>query len=428
MKAFYRLQSLLFLHQALAVRPRAWITSSLAIGVLLLGLGKFSCMAGWAQAPAADTDTLPDFDWETNQVPPSSTPLPLLPPRRDFDSNFPDVDRPVFTPELRDRGLDIPEQPDFDVYRLGPGDAIFASVQRFRDLNFQATLDLEGNVIVPIVGAVSLEGLTLQQAEDKISSLYDQYVVDPTVSLTLVAQRPVEVTVLGEVVRPGFYPLPAPTVSTALLASGGSTNVADLRAVQIQRQLPEGQTIEETVDLFTPLSQGEALPDLRLDDGDVVFVPRLDLSELDEYDRYLVSRSTLAQQQVTIRTLGYSASGGTLRTLQLPNGSRFIDAITEIGVNADRNSLRNVALIRFDPELGQAVTLRLDTYEALDGDLSQNPPLENNDVIIVNRNLVARITYAFNTFTQPFRDVLGFLLFFDSLSDSAGNLFGPGNN
>ncbi|NJL85333.1 MAG: polysaccharide export protein [Leptolyngbyaceae cyanobacterium SM1_1_3] len=385
-------------------------------------------MAGWAQAPAADTDTLPDFDWETNQVPPSSTPLPLLPPRRDFDSNFPDVDRPVFTPELRDRGLDIPEQPDFDVYRLGPGDAIFASVQRFRDLNFQATLDLEGNVIVPIVGAVSLEGLTLQQAEDKISSLYDQYVVDPTVSLTLVAQRPVEVTVLGEVVRPGFYPLPAPTVSTALLASGGSTNVADLRAVQIQRQLPEGQTIEETVDLFTPLSQGEALPDLRLDDGDVVFVPRLDLSELDEYDRYLVSRSTLAQQQVTIRTLGYSASGGTLRTLQLPNGSRFIDAITEIGVNADRNSLRNVALIRFDPELGQAVTLRLDTYEALDGDLSQNPPLENNDVIIVNRNLVARITYAFNTFTQPFRDVLGFLLFFDSLSDSAGNLFGPGNN
>ncbi|MGP1372958.1 MAG: polysaccharide biosynthesis/export family protein [Almyronema sp.] len=383
-------------------------------------MAAFNSSPGWGQTSQAETDPLPEFDWETNQVPPSG-----LPPA--FPEVPTEVERPLLTPDLRDRLLGIPVQPDFDVYRLGPGDAIFVSVQRFGDLSFQATLDLQGNVIVPIVGAVSLEGLTLEQAEEKIRSLYDQYVVNPDVSLTLLAQRSVEVTVLGEVVRPGFYPLPAPTVSTALLASGGATTTADLRAVQIQRQLPQGQTIEETVDLFTPLAEGKALPDLRLDDGDVVFVPRLDLSELDEYDRYLVSRSTLAQPRVTIRTLTYSPNGGALRAVQLPNGSRFLDAITEIGVNADRNALRDVALIRFDPEQGKAVALRINTYEALDGDLSQNPPLENNDVIIVNRNLVARITYALNTFTQPFRDVLGFLLFFDSLSDAATNLFGPGN-
>ncbi|NES73939.1 MAG: polysaccharide export protein, partial [Okeania sp. SIO2D1] len=52
-------------------------------------------------------------------------------------------------------------------------------------------------------------------------------------------------------------------------------------------------------------------------------------------------------------------------------------------------------------------------------------PLQDNDVIVVGRTLIAKLTNALNVFTQPFRDVLGFLLFFDSLADSADNLFGP---
>ena len=51
--------------------------------------------------------------------------------------------------------------------------------------------------------------------------------------------------------------------------------------------------------------------------------------------------------------------------------------------------------------------------------------LENNDVIVIGRTLVARVTYVLNTFTQPFRDILGFVFFFQSLVDSASSLFGP---
>jgi polysaccharide biosynthesis/export protein len=46
-------------------------------------------------------------------------------------------------------------------------------------------------------------------------------------------------------------------------------------------------------------------------------------------------------------------------------------------------------------------------------------------VIVIGRNLVGKITYALNVFTQPFRDVLGFLLFFKQLGSSATNLFAP---
>jgi len=46
-------------------------------------------------------------------------------------------------------------------------------------------------------------------------------------------------------------------------------------------------------------------------------------------------------------------------------------------------------------------------------------------VIIIGRNLISRVTYALNAFTQPFRDVLGFLLFFDRLTEASESLFEP---
>ncbi|WP_228021530.1 polysaccharide biosynthesis/export family protein [Vasconcelosia minhoensis] len=131
----------------------------------------------------------------------------------------------ILTPERLQGVIEAsPVEADFDSYRLGPGDSLFVSVQRFPDLSFQATLDLQGNVVVPIQGAVSLEGLTLSQAEQLIRNIYNQYVVirqPQDVTLTLVAQRGVEVTILGEVERPGFYPLADPRVATALLTAGG---------------------------------------------------------------------------------------------------------------------------------------------------------------------------------------------------------------
>ena len=338
---------------------------------------------------------------------------------------------PLLTPQRFDAILGNPSPPRFDLYRLGPGDAVFVSVQRFPDLSFQATLDIQGNVIVPIEGAVSLEGLTLQAAQEKIRRIYDQYVVNPDVTLTLTAQRPVQVTILGEVQRPGFYPLPSPQVSTALLSAGGSTNLADLRAISVQRRLDNGEIIEENIDLFTPLKEGEALPDLRLEDGDVLVIPRLDVSTLDEYDRFLVSRSTIAQQQITIRVLNYASGGdarsggGNISNITVPNGSRFLDAIGQLRINPSRARLGDIALIRFDPESGQPITASIDARKALRGDVSQNPPLEDSDVVVVGRNLVARITFALNQFTLPFRDILGFLLFFDSIADAADDLFRP---
>lgn len=319
----------------------------------------------------------------------------------------------------------LPEN-EFEVYRLGPGDSVFVNVLRFADLSFQGTLDAEGSLLVPLVGALNLEGFTVEQARQSIQVALDRYVIDPQVDVILIAQRPVQVSVLGEVVRPGLYPLQAPQLSTALISAGGTTGLADLRIVRVRRALPDGSIVEQDFDLFTPLRDAATVPDIQLSDGDIVIVPTLTEEDRDEYDRTLIARSTLAQPQINIRVLNYAAGqGGVIANLSLPNGSNFIDALTAISPNLNQADIHNIALIRFDVQHGKALSQELDGKDALMGDTTQNPMLENNDVIVVGRNLVARITYFLNTFTQPFRDILGFLLFFDSLAGSAESLFGP---
>ncbi len=403
------------------------------------------------------------------QSPVPASPLPanaeFVPPTTN-EENSPQLNRYLLGPgDAVTIGLQRPP----GAYRLGPGDTISVVVQRFPDLSFQSSINPEGNIVVPLLGTVSLQGLTLPAAQEKIHGLLNRYVinpvivlslsgprqelnfqslinpegnivvpqvgivslqglsleeaqekirlglsrfmVDPIVVVSLTNPRPVQVTVSGEVFRPGIYPMSSstPRIPEALLLSGGSTTIADLRQVQVRRRLLDGSVISKTIDLYATLQNGGSLPNLRLQDGDAIIVPRREVGTDDGYDRNLVARSTLAVPQIKIRVLNYTT--GNIANQALPNGSSFVDALG--GINLDTANLRDIALVRFDPERGQAVTQKLDAKRALSGDISQNVQLQDNDVIVVGRNLIGRITNALTTITQPFFNIQSFIRFFD---------------
>jgi polysaccharide biosynthesis/export protein len=284
-------------------------------------------------------------------------------------------------------------------------------------------IDPEGNITHPIIGKVPLQGLTIEQAQERIRQQVDRFIINPVVLVSLTNQRPIQVTIVGEIAKPGLYALAqAPQLSAALLVGGGTRENADLRSVAVRRVMPDGTTKEEAFNLFNALKAGTALPNPNLQDGDTIYIPKLKVGEQD-YDRTIASRSTLVRPRIVVRVLSY-ASGG-LRQLPLENGSNFLDALATAGVNPDQVDMRKIALVRFDEQQKKAVALNIDGKKALMGDITQNVPLQDNDVIVIGRNLVGRITQTLNVFTQPFRDVLGFLLFFRQLGDNASNLFGP---
>jgi polysaccharide export outer membrane protein len=389
--------------------PRGWITSLLMTGVYSVT----PALSMWLSARSAVAQ--PSAPLPSQSRP---SPLELIEQARQKlrESTTPPV---LSVPATT---LIAPPVKSFNLYRLGAGDTVSVQVQRFADLNFQATIDQEGSITAPLLGKIALQGLTIAQAQERIRQGVNRFVIDPVVFVALTGQRPVLVTVTGEIARPGLYTLTLPRTSAALLLAGGATGQADLRSVQVKRLLSDGSVLEEKLDLVTPLQDGTALPDLKLQDGDVVVIPKL--SEQDQnYDRTLMARSTLVKPQIIIRLLSYANNG--LGTLTLPNGSTFLDALTAAKPGPDSANLRRIALIRFDPIQKKAVTREIDARSILSGNMNQNIALEDNDVIVIGRNLVGKITYALNTVTQPFRDVLGFLLFFRELRNGADSLFGP---
>lgn len=314
--------------------------------------------------------------------------------------------------------FDKTSEAQFNLYRLDTGDGVNVNVPQFAEFNAAATIDGEGDVIVPILGRISLSGLTLTEAEQKISyELGSRFLQQrPDVVVTLTAPRPAQITLLGEVVKPGFYAFVSGSpLTVALQAAGGSTQRADLRSVILRRSLSDGSVIEEEVDLYTPLISGKALPDVRLQGGDTIIVPKLEVGKDRDYDRALVARTTLPQQVITVRVVAPSPEGGTaLRNVSLPNGSTFLDAIASLPAG-DGLLIRveEIALMRFDPERGKVITQQLNTKKALNGDLAQNISLQNEDVIIVSRTLIGKAFNFFNILTRPIRDILGFRAFFD---------------
>ncbi|TRU24374.1 MAG: polysaccharide export protein [Microcystis aeruginosa Ma_SC_T_19800800_S464] len=298
-------------------------------------------------------------------------------------------------------------------YRLDIGDQVSVSVPDFPEFNSAGPVDPDGNFLVPILGRIPVLGLTLDEVQTKIRlELGRKYLrEEPEVIAVLTAARPVQLTILGEVQRPGFYSVaPNTPLAQVLLAAGGGTPRADLRSIVVRRVLVDGTVLEEKLDLYTPLVKGDRLPDLRLQGGDAVIVSKLEAGQETGYNRTLVAKTTLTQQSITIRVLApLLPSGIALRNVSIPNGSTFLDVVASLPVSDRlRINVDEVSLLRFDSAKGGIVSQTLSPIAAVRGDISQNVPLEDQDVIIVSRTLLGKIFAAFNIITQPIRDITSF--------------------
>ncbi|HET7041307.1 MAG TPA: polysaccharide biosynthesis/export family protein, partial [Gemmatimonadales bacterium] len=167
-----------------------------------------------------------------------------------------------------------PVPPD---YRLGPGDQLVLILTGDVELTDQLAITREGFVLIPQVGQVFLSGLTMEQARsllyDRLGRVYSGVRRSANATtrfeLSVANVRAVQVYVIGEVTQPGAYQLSAlGTTLTALYTAGGVTERANLRKVEVRRS---GKVLA-TFDLYDYLLHGDVSKDVRLENGDVVYV------------------------------------------------------------------------------------------------------------------------------------------------------------
>ncbi|MBU3016156.1 SLBB domain-containing protein [Paraglaciecola agarilytica] len=155
-------------------------------------------------------------------------------------------------------------------YILGPGDTI--RVQLFGKVSEQHSLQVnnEGVIEVPDLGPMNAAGLSYNEFKQQLTQRYSEQVIGVTPNISMGELRTIQVYMVGEAYQPGAYTVSAlSTITNALFSSGGINDVGSLRHIELKRA---GKTVTE-FDLYDLLVFGDTSKDMRLQQGDVIFIP-----------------------------------------------------------------------------------------------------------------------------------------------------------
>ncbi|MGC1305631.1 MAG: SLBB domain-containing protein [Phormidesmis sp.] len=309
---------------------------------------------------------------------PTTTPVPFRPPVQPIQTQ-PPLSQPLPQPLA-------PSLPFNTNDPLKPGDVILVDVLGFGNLSGQQQVSSNGTIQLTLGGPVFVGGYSPIEAIAPLREALLPYIKRPEVSVSLVNASPLRVSVSGEVLRPGprlLAPINGeelaqrvpPTLSTALIESGGITPSADLRNIVIRRAVPTrtaGMAAaygEFRVDLWESISSGNLQADPRIYDGDEIIVPTAEVANIDQ--RTLLS-STVAPSEITVQVAGEVNKPGQLTVSPMVGVSGAVAAAGGPTTDADTDE---VVLLRMMPD-GRVEQLLYAFGEA-------SEPLVEGDVVFV---------------------------------------------
>ncbi|WP_293351436.1 MULTISPECIES: SLBB domain-containing protein [unclassified Microcoleus] len=296
------------------------IFQSLTVSVLAVVVGSYPAAAQFLPPPPPSPPSPPPS--------PSSPPLPSFPPPPASGSPIP-VPVPA-APGFPSFPASTPSSVRSEVYTLGAGDRIqmdIFNVPEYSGPNGQHQVQADGSLSLPLIGSLSVAGMTLQQASNAVKERYGKYLKRPWVTLKLLAARPLQIAIAGEINRPGAYTISSaagpggtseqigtqmPTISRALRLAGGITQSADVRQIKIRR--PQRNAAEQiiSVDLWELLQNGDLRADMTLRDGDTIFIPTVTSLNRQEAPTLAVANITgQSTQPINIAVVGEVTRPGT---------------------------------------------------------------------------------------------------------------------
>jgi protein involved in polysaccharide export with SLBB domain len=249
-------------------------------------------------------------------------------------------------------------------YRVGPGDRLFLSVPQRQDLNRELVIDEKGQVALPLVGNVVVQGLTAGEIETRLlQSLREYYPSIKSVEVSVTRATSNVIFVSGDVKVPGKYSFTeAMNVWEAIREAGGPMPTASLATVRIiQDRARGGQSF--VVDVQAAIDGGSIgdLPVLKA--GDTVLVPAI--------------------AEVYTGTAGVNIFGAVVRPGAYPLSARqdLMSALMVAGGPAPGAKISKVRIVRPEPDgTAQVIKINLDDF-INKGDMADNPRLFSGDTV-----------------------------------------------
>lgn len=159
---------------------------------------------------------------------------------------------------------------------LGAGDDIRVRVFQNPELSYEGRVPESGSISYPLIGAVQVGGLSMAAAEKKIADALKTggFVLQPQVNIVLVQARASQVSVLGQVTKPGRFPLETSNtrVTDVLAMAGGATMTGDDVAVLTGTR--NNVPFRKVIDIPAIFIDGQSADNMLLAGGDTLFVPK----------------------------------------------------------------------------------------------------------------------------------------------------------
>jgi polysaccharide export outer membrane protein len=206
---------------------------------------------------------------QTPSQPASRQPPPQPPPQSRPAAPAPDAgtQKPA-APAAQPEGLKPPSD-----YVIGADDVLGVVVWREQDLSTDVRVRPDGRVSLPLVNDVQAGGLTPEEFRVALTTAFAEFVEAPNVTVIVRQINSRQVFVLGEVVKPGTYPLTAPTTVLQLLAqAGGPTPYAKKNEIAVVRTI-DGRTTRHVFSYNDVIRGRKVEQNIPLRPGDTVIVP-----------------------------------------------------------------------------------------------------------------------------------------------------------
>ncbi|MGB8699808.1 MAG: SLBB domain-containing protein [Thermosynechococcaceae cyanobacterium] len=240
--------------------------------------------------------------------------------------------------------------------------------------------------------------------------------------------QPIKIAVIGSVFRPGPYTVQAsnavigqagtqgvstnanntktlPTVSQAIQQAGGIKPDADIRNIQIRRLTRAGSEQLLAVDLRKLVVEGDITQDIPIQDGDTVIVTKAPIPLTAEELQFL-SDTTFSPATINVNVVGEVTRPGTVQIK--PNTPLNTAVLAAGGFDNRRAKKDSVKLIRLNPD-GTVTERKIKLAFNAPVNDDTNPPLRNNDVVIVDRSGLAAFSDATSAIFSPITGSLGIL-------------------
>ncbi len=223
-----------------------------------------------------------------------------------------------------------------DDYIIGPGDVLKISVYDHDDLQTVSRVSENGIIILPLLGQVSVNRLSISQTSKKIADLYsDGYIVNPQVSIFVQEFRSKKAVVLGYVNNPGLIELSGPTTFLELLSKAGGL-AADFGETATIKRIVNGKNKVISVNIKSLTLGGDMSQNIPIREGDTVYISKAGMcyvtGEVKDPDAYPCDGDATILKLITLAG-GFTgkASRSGVRIMRIIDGKKIVIKDVEMG-------------------------------------------------------------------------------------------------